>query len=175
MGYWLKHYEGFTRRDTMTLTVLSLVLYFCHIVSLMTAYMAIGLLTMWFMGCDLAVRAFRTRQFTLRALSVALWARVLVPLAALLPTLILVAIFLLDHGTTGGSAPPAAHLWHRLYHLASLISYDERESWWSTVYVWLFIAVLGYLLISKIAHRRGDRWDGLLLVVAGYSVVYFSP
>ena len=45
VGYWLKHYEGFTRRDMMMLTVLSLVLYFCHIVSLMTAYMAIGLLT----------------------------------------------------------------------------------------------------------------------------------
>jgi hypothetical protein len=173
VGYWLKHYEGFTRRDLMVLTILSLVLYFCHIVSLVTAYLAIGLLTMWFMGCALA-HQLRTRQFNLRALWAALRAQVLVPLSAMLPTLILVAIFLLQHGTTGGPASPAAHLWHRLYHLASLISYDEREGWWSTVYVWLFIAVLGYLLISKIAHRRGDRWDGLLLVVAGYSVVYFS-
>jgi hypothetical protein len=173
VGYWLKHYEGFTRRDMMMLTVLSLVLYFCHIVSLMTAYMAIGLLTMWFMGCDL-VHQLRTRPFTLRALSAALRARVLVPLSALLPMLILVAIFLLQHGTTRGPAPPAAHLWHRLYHLASLISYDEREGWWSTVFVWFFIALSGYVLVSKIAHRRGHRWDGLLLVVAGYSVVYFT-
>jgi len=86
VGYWLKHYEGFTRRDMLMLTVLSLVLYFCHIVSLMTAYMAIGLLTMWFMGCAFA-HQLRTRQFTLRALSAALRARVLVPLFALLPTL----------------------------------------------------------------------------------------
>jgi hypothetical protein len=173
VGYWLKHYEGFTRRDMMMLTILSLVLYFCHIVSLVTAYMAIGLLTMWFMGCALA-HQLRTRQFTLRALSAALRARVLVPFSALLPTLILVAIFLLQHGTTRGPTPPVAHLWHQLYHLTSLISYDEREGWWSTVFVWLFIAVVGYLLVSKIAHRRGDRWDGLLLVVAGYSVVYFT-
>jgi len=173
VGYWLKHYEGFTRRDMLMLTVLSLVLYFCHIVSLLTAYMAIGLLTMWFMGCALA-HQLRTRPFTLQALPAALRARVLVPLFALLPALVLVAIFLLQHGTARGPTPPGAHLWHRLYHLAPLISYDEREGLWSTVFVWLFIAVVGYLLVSKIAHRRGDRWDGLLLVAAGYSVVYFA-
>src|SRR5215510_2589667 len=86
VGYWLKHYEGFTRRDMLMLTVLSLVLYFCHIVSLLTAYIAIGLLTMWFMGCALA-HQLRTRPFTLHALPAALRARVLVPLFALLPTL----------------------------------------------------------------------------------------
>jgi hypothetical protein len=67
VGYWLKHYEGFTRRDMLMLTILSLVLYFCHIVSLVDAYMAIGLLTMWLMGCDLA-HQLRTRQLNLRAL-----------------------------------------------------------------------------------------------------------
>jgi hypothetical protein len=173
VGYWLKHSEGFTRRDLMILTILALVLYFCHIVSLVTAYMAIGLLTMWLMGCDL-VHLMRNRQFNLRALWAALRARVLVPLCALLPALILVAIFLLRHGTAKGSAPPAAQLWQGLYHLAWLISYDEREGWWATALVWLFIVVLGYLLVSKIAHQRGNRWDGLLLVVAGYSVVYFT-
>jgi hypothetical protein len=173
VGYWLKHSEGFTRGDLMMLTILSLVLYLCHIVSLVTAYMAIGLLTMWWMGCDLA-HQMRTRQFNLRALWAALRTRVFVPLYALLPTLILVAIYLLRTGTAKGPVPPAADLWQGLYHLASLISFDEREGWWSTVLVWLLIAIVGYLLVSKIAHQQGHRWDGLLLVVAGYSVVYFT-
>jgi hypothetical protein len=173
VGYWLKHSEGFTRRDLIMLTMLSLVLYFCHIISMVTAYMAIGLLTMWRMGCDLA-HQLRIRQFNPRALGAALRPRVFVPLYALLPTLILAAIYLLRTGTAKGPVPPAADLWQGLYHLAPLISFDEREGWWSTVLVWLLIAIVGYLLVSKIAHRRGDRWDGLLLVVAGYSVVYFT-
>jgi hypothetical protein len=173
VGYWLKHSEGFTRRDLMMLTILSLVLYFCHIVSLVTAYMAIALLTMWLMGCDLA-HLMRNRQLHLRKLGAALRVRVLVPLYALLPALVLVAIFLLQHGTTPGSALPAAHLWQELYHLTSLISYDEREGWGATALVWLLIAMVGYLLVSKIAHQRGNRWDGLLLVMAGYSVAYFT-
>jgi hypothetical protein len=177
VGYWLKHYERLTLYNTMMLSSLSLVLYFCHIFSLVLAYMAIGLLTMWWMGCDLIHPSdahMRTRQLNLQALWAVLGERVLVLLYALLPTIILVAIFLLRQGTARGSAPPTAHLWQSLYHLDVLISYDEREGWWALMLVWFFIALLGYLLISKIAYRRGHRWDGLLLVVTGYSVVYFT-
>jgi hypothetical protein len=185
VGYWLKHRERFTLRETIILTTLSLVLYFCHIVSLVTAYVAIGLLAAWLMFFDLG-QQIRQQPFSLRVLWTALWTRVLVPLCALLPALVLVATFLLQKGTARAPAPPAADLWEslyhfaagvyhrvsRLYHLASLISYDEREGWFSTAFVWLFIVVMGYLLALKVARHQASRWDGLLLVVAGYIVIY---
>ena len=173
VGYWLKYHEGFALRETMMLTLLSLGLYFCHIFSLVTAYVAIGLLATWFMGCDLG-QQMRQRQWHLRVLWTALWTRVFVPCYALLPTLILVATFLLQQGTARVPAPPTATLGERLYHLDSLISYDEREGWFSTAFVWLFIAVLGYLLVLRVARYRGHRWDGFLLVVAGYTAIYFT-
>jgi hypothetical protein len=62
---------------------------------------------------------------------------------------------------------------HNYRDLDSLISYDEWEGWFSTALVWLFVAVLVYLLVLKVARRRGNRWDGLLLVVAAYVIIYF--
>jgi hypothetical protein len=174
VGYWLKHHEGFTLRRAMMLTMLSSLLYFCHIVSLLAGYMAIGLLATWFMCCDLA-HQLRKRQFNLWALWAALRSRVLIPLYAVLPTLILVANFLLQRGTAQGSSPHIANLWKRLYHLDSLVLYaDEREGWVLTAFVWLFIGVTGHVLVLKVARHRGNRWDGFLVLVAGYIVMYLT-
>jgi len=172
VGYWLKYREGFTRRALLRLALLSLGLYGCHIFALVTAYVAMGLLALWWMGCDVAQQR-RQRPVPLRGLWTALRTRVLVPCAALLPTLLLVATFVLQQGTATLPRLPAATLWGQLYHLDALISYDEREGWFSTALVWLFITVLGYRLVVRVTRRRGNRWDGLLLVVTGYVVIYF--
>jgi hypothetical protein len=195
IGYWLQYHERFTLRETIVLTTLALGLYSCHIISLIAAYVMVALFTAWLISFDLA-QQISGRRFNFRALWIGLRTRALAPLCAFLPTFILAAIFLLEKGTVNTSASPvvgrAEHLYHyaasrmerlyhilvsraeRLYHLDSLISYDEREGVFSTALVWLFIAVLVYLLVLQVARRRASRWDGLLLVVAGYIVMYFT-
>jgi hypothetical protein len=195
VGYWLKYYDGLTFRRTMVLAILALVLYSCHPLPLVTAYVMVILFTAWLMFLDLA-QQIRQRQFNFRVLCSALWRRTLAPLCAFLPTFVLTATFLLQKGVVDTSAFPgtsraerlfsfvASRIGHfystildraeRLYHLNSLISYDAREGWFSTALVWLFVAVLIYLLVLlQVARHRRNRWDGLLLVVVGYVVIYF--
>jgi hypothetical protein len=175
VGYWLKYCEGLTLRRTMVLAILALVLYSCHPLPLVTAYVMVTLFTAWLMFLDLA-QQIRQRQFNFRVLCSALWRRTLAPLCAFLPTFVLTATFLLQKGTAsrvGRFYSIILDRAERLYHLNSLISYDAWEGWFSTALVWLFVAVLIYLLVLQVACHKRNHWDGLLLVVAGYVVIYF--
>ena len=118
VGYWLKYREGFTPRKTVVLTILALVLYSCHIVSLVAAYVMVILFTAWLIFFDLAQRSSQ-QPFNFRVLWIALRTRALAPLCAFLPTLILVAIFLLQKETVDISASPAIGRAERLYDFAA--------------------------------------------------------
>jgi hypothetical protein len=118
VGYWLKYREGFTPRKTVVLTILTLVLYSSHIVSLVAAYVMVILFTAWLIFCDLAQRSSQ-QPFNFRVLWIAFRTRALAPLFALLPTLILVAIFLLQKGTVGTSASPSVGRAEHLYHFVA--------------------------------------------------------
>ena len=173
VGYWVKHQSRFTLRRTVTLTTLVLLLYFCHLVSLVTTYVAIALLTIWLTLLDI-VQQVRERQFNLGALWTVFRGRALAPLCALLLPLILVAMFLNQKGhSMVWNFPLWAKLWE-LRHLASLISYDQREGWFVTAFIWLFVAVFAYLIVSKVASRGMNSWDGFLLVVSAYIVIYLT-
>lgn len=172
VGYWLKHRERFTPREMIILTILTLLLYGLHPVSLVTAWLAIGVLGVWLMSLDL-VDQTRRRQFDRRTLWKALRSRVLVPFGALLPTLALMVMFFVQHGTPTSTAPLTATVWSRLLRLItleSLVSYSQVELWLSTVLAWHML----YLLKLKLFGRQLNRWDGLLLVVTGYVYIYFT-
>lgn len=175
VGYWLKYQNRFTLGKIVTLTLLSLLLYFCHLFSLVTAYMAIALLTIWLTVLD--AQQSRQQQFKLQSLGRAFSIRALVPLCAFLPTLILVVMFL-SRKSTGNSATvwyPVA-VWKRvldLFILRSITSYEKVELLFSTALAVLFVAVCLYVLRSKVVHRQMKSWDGFLLIAATYVVIYF--
>lgn len=174
IGYWLKYQNRFKPHNIGTLTFLSLLLYFCHIFSLVTVYIAIAILTVWLIFFDIK-QQIAQQQFCLGTVWKVFQLRVL-PLCAFLPTLILVMMFLDRKETTVTGNILSVNIWQRLFKLLSLYSltsFELREILLSTIFAVLFAAVSLYLLRSKIIHPQLNGWDGFLLVVAAYVVIYF--
>jgi hypothetical protein len=60
-----------------------------------------------------------------------------------------------------------------LIQMESLVSFQREESFCSIGLGVVFAGLFLYLVVSKMRRRRPDRWDGLLAVVLGYSLIYF--
>lgn len=175
IGFWLKHQKQFTLDNTVKLCILSLLLYFCHLISVVTACVAIAILTVWFVLFEFL--QLRQQEFNFRSFWQVLSKRALLPLCAFLPTFILVALFTL-HKDKAGVEENIYHVpvWKqalKLLTINSLASYDKLELVVSTALGVLFVALFAYFLTKKIRQRQIQVWDGLLFVVAAYVVIYF--
>ena len=174
MGYWIKYRDRFTLRKTVTLAFLSLLLYFCHIVSLVMAYVGITLMTLWLILIDLT-QYKRGWQFNFQVLWKPFRRRVTPLILAFLPTIILVVIFLFRQGLESseiGIRRSFFWLFKDLIQIESLVSFQKEESFCSIGLSILFAAIFLSLAASKIRHRRSDRCDGLLAVFLGYVLIY---
>jgi hypothetical protein len=172
VGVWLRHGDSMRLRHVALLALASLGLYFAHIVSLVTAYLALGALALIATGSDVFLWR-RGRSVGGRDVWRRFRSRCLIALCALLPTLALTLNFLSQKGTAR-SVPLAAKLqWDRLYMLESLVSYRDGEELLSRGVFWMFASLAAYVLARKILRKQWNRWDGLLLVAAGYVLVYF--
>lgn len=175
VGYWMRNREQFTLPKTVNLALLSLLLYFCHIVSLVMAYVGIVILTVWLILFDLIHEKPESR-FNLQVLRKA-FARPVLPLVlAFLPTVIVVLMFLSWHGVEfpeAGIKRSFHWLLKDLTQMESLVSFSKEESFCSVGLGVVFACVFSYLVVSKIWRRRLDRWDGLLVVALGYLLIYF--
>ena len=175
MGHWMKHREQFTPRKTAGLAILSLVLYFCHIVSLVMAYVGMTLLTLGLVLFD-QTRGRIARPFDFQLLRKAIRRRFLPLFLAFLPTMALVVFFLFRHGLESpeiGIRRSFYWLLRDLRQIESLVSFQREESFCSIGLGILFAAILLALVVSRIRHRRLNDWDGLLAVVLGYVLIYF--
>jgi hypothetical protein len=173
IGYWLKYHERFALREAVALGGLSLVLYFCHIVSLGMAYIAIALLGIWLIACDLR-HQLRERQGDCQKLWQLCRTRLLIPFGVSLPSLLLAALFpvqgdMLEFGTT-----PFLDSLKAFLNMSSLVSLAPGIVWLTRALTGLFALLCAVFLLSKIVQRRWHRWDGLLLVVLVYVVMYFA-
>ena len=178
MGYWIRYGGQFTLRKTAKLAFLSLLLYFCHMVSLVMAYVGITILTLWFVFFDL-IQDKRVPQFDFQGLWKAFRKRVIPLVLAFSPTIVLVVIFLSKQGLESpetGIRRSFYWLFKDLIQIESLVSFQREESLCFVGLSILFAAIFLYLAASKIWHKRSDRWDGLLAVVLGYVLIYlFVP
>lgn len=173
-GYWLKHRQRFGLRETVTLAMLSLLLYFCHIVSTVTAFLEIVLMTGWLLFPDLA-RQMRRRRSARQSLPTV--TTLLRPLYALVPTCLLAAMFLVRNQQSRLSwedKPPLKTMLKELVSLHSLVSYEEQEVWAARAVVCLFGGIIAYLLVSRRVPLRLTFWNGFALVVAMYIVIYLA-
>jgi len=175
VGYWVRNREQFTLQKTVKLAFLSLLLYFCHIVSLVMAYVGIALLTLWLILFDL-IQDKPGWRFDFQVLWKAFRRRVVPLILAFLPTIILVAMFLSWQGVESpeiGIRRSFYWLLKDLTRMESLVSFQKEEYFCSIGLGILLLGLLLYLAVSRIKQRRLDRWDGLLVVVLGYTLIYF--
>jgi hypothetical protein len=172
VGFALRHRNGFTWRNGVWLAALSLLLYFCHVVSLVMAYIAIAALVAAAIVAGLA-QALRDGQSGRRAVCQAVQNCAAPAFAAALPVVGLSIGFLVQQGGLGHVFfVPRAILLDRLVHLDALVSFDERERWLSTAVVSLFCIASVYLLICRLPRRRVCRSDMLLPIAALYALLY---
>ncbi len=175
IGYWLKYREQFTLYQTINLAVLSLLLYFTHIVSMAAAFLAVTVMTMWRILLEFREQGCKW-QFSPRVFRNAL--PLLRPLYAFVPTIILFAIFFFQTRryslpVSWEDKPPPRILLNEFLSLYSLVSYEVREIWISRGVACFFVAVIGYLLLSKKLFVRPNFWNGFIVVAAVYTFVYF--
>lgn len=175
IGYWIRNREQFIPRKTVTLAFLSLLLYFCHMVSLVMAYVGIAVLTFWHMLFDL-IQDKPGWRFDFQVLRKTFERRVIPLILAFLPTAILVVMFLSRQGVESpeiGIRRSFHWLLKDLTQMESLVSFQKEEYFCSIGLGILFAGLLLYLAVSRIKQRRLGLWDGLLVVAFGYGLIYF--
>jgi len=166
LGYWAQRGGRLGPPATAALALLLVLLYFCHLVTLLLALGALGLLASWLGVRDLAGGApDRWRAAGGRFLALA---------AAALPGVLLVQRFLAGQSAERSEESPGLlERWADLWRLKELASHDEKELWLTGALGVLLLAGAAAVLAWKLATRRWGSWDGLLLVAAGFAVVYF--
>jgi hypothetical protein len=174
VGYWIRYKRKLTLQATIILSLLLLLLYFCHLVSLVMAYVGISLLMVWLTLVDFANDARQCRMNIIRTFLNVFGRRAIPIFFAFLPPLILSFVFLHGHGVSGTNKWSVWNLSKHLLLLSSLWSYEKYGLLLSGAFVGLFVAVSINLLASKVVHRRWNRWDGLLLVFSAYVLLYFT-
>lgn len=172
VGRWLKDRGELTAKGTAALAAYSLLLYFCHLISLVLALIMIGMLAIGLAFLD-ALPALRERPARWGALLAAARARLLPGTIAFLPALLLAAVFVFRKGTASLPGPPAADLVRRLLFLDSLGSNNVREAIFATALAALFGLSALYLAVTKLARRRAEPLDLLLAVAVAFTIIYF--
>jgi hypothetical protein len=157
LGFWLRHEDRLTPRAGMILALLLTGLYFCHIVTLLLAFSALGVLAV----------AESARSRTVRPL--------VFVAAASLPALALAARFLASRDEVGYEPGPSAYvrLWE-LLRLKELVSFDIGEVWPSTVLALALLSTVIVLVVDKARRHAVERSDGLLLVAGACTAIYFT-
>jgi hypothetical protein len=154
VGYWLRHADQFGVRQTLTLAVLIVLLYFCHLVAVVMALMLIGTLAV---GWTLLDRRGR---------------RLVGPALAFVPAIALGLAFLGRQGQAMRWEFTPSVLLARLLELEVLVSYLNLERLFSRLtFVGLAVLTVVVLLVRWRA-RLLERRD-LLLAAVGLAVVAY--
>jgi hypothetical protein len=190
VGYWIRNRNRLNAWRGVVLAGLGLLLYVCHLFSLMMAVGVLGVLCVWFW-----VKAGRAGV-----------RRVVVTGLAFLPVMVMAVLFRPSTGKFAGGAgewTPKQDLVD-LLQFHSLVSYRNGEVWLGGGVAGVFLA-MGVLVVMERVRGRGRRcgraenggqsppygtgvpgervrggqsppygtWDGLLLVAVGLFGIYF--
>jgi len=172
IGYWLKNRDRLGARRTAILGLFLLLLYFCHLVSLVLAGLVIGILAVWAAVAERGSPAAGEGRGS-RGLVRSLAGRLSRPLAASVPVLVLTLVFFAEKGSKRSGLPPPLTVLQDLFMLRTLVSYDTLETVFSVAVVGLFLGIALYLAIAKPASRSA-LGRGLLMAVVVEIVLCFT-
>jgi len=176
IGFWIRHQDRFSQRDTIIFTILSLLLYLFHISVWSWTFFGITILVVWLTLLDF-IHQQKSGNINWHILWTSFKIRALIPFYACLPTLLLIAAFLVDKQfATIDSDIPYIERFVKLLSLYSLVSFDLIEIFPSILLSLLFGLISSHLFITKLQYRKIIQWDGLLLIFIAYSILYMiSP
>jgi len=164
LGYTIRHAGGLGPREAVTLGALTLLLYLAHPVSLVAAWLGLGVLTLAFAPGDLA----GTERPAWRAAG----PRVALVLTALAPSLLLTAAFLSPLALRRLPGPPPGARAARLLRLEALVSFRDTEVWLWTAIGALFALLLLVRVAARLRRPGLDHGDGLAALALAYLGLY---
>lgn len=173
IGYWLqhgglKHQERMGPWRTAALALLVLWVYFCHPVTLVVTVAALLTLAGW-----RALLDFRAAPESRGRIGGIVLRRLLPPLLASLPALVLMASFL--RARMGGRVLMLP-LWVKVKHLAGLYSLASLAH--ATIFLAILLAILFYTLAGLCLRERWGRplqpADGLLATAGVLALAFFA-
>ncbi|WP_013324073.1 hypothetical protein [Gloeothece verrucosa] len=179
LGYWLKYQNRFTPPKILILTLGIVLLYFAHLFSLVMAFIALFIATIWLIFSDLY------QPSSEKLFDLSLWSRVLLKRLSILfylffPVLVLSLMFVKKSTAAHASIIWGKGLWQvaNLLTFGSLTSYDKLEFLFSTAWVILLIVIsLNFILNKKDdfdAEKRPINVSQQLLAIFGvYLIIYF--
>jgi hypothetical protein len=169
IGYWFRNKDRLTGWRALGLCSLALVLYTCHLFSLMMACGVLAALAGWEWGVDV----WKTRRPFGPAAK-----RALVTGAALLPAFVLALVF----RPSSKDAPlPDVEPWSfsqlkdellSLVQFSPMTSFRREEQWLGGAVFALLAALAGWALLSKLRRRYWTGRDVLMVVVIGLAGVF---
>jgi hypothetical protein len=174
IGYWLRHHSRWKPRDILCFASLVLLLYFCHVVALVTLGVTLCLLAL-----TLSVASAGLNYSTLSSMLRGSWRLFynrswLFLFLGLTPACFLAARFIFQQGS-----PPswrdAEYSWKffawPLYGVVAITNHPAHLLVSTSVSL-VFAGLLFYSIRHKAAHPNLPLWHGLLLSVCGICVLY---
>jgi hypothetical protein len=170
VGYWVRNRDRLNVWRGFVLMALGLLLYSCHLFSLMMACGVIGVLTAWFGWREIRPQSPDLAPDYKKALN-----RAIITVVAILPSFALALTF------RPATPPPGEPIEQSirdeiiaLMQFTSMVSYRAREAWLGAALVCVMGALALMVLLGKVVRGSWTRWDALLIMPAGLVAVYFK-
>jgi hypothetical protein len=166
LGYWLRHRDQFTTGRAALLAGLGLLLFFCHLVSLVALWILLAVLVGYRTVLDLRARSGKEVWASLRS-------RAVIPCCAFVPSLLLAVWFLARRPGRGVEVTEQTNRLNWLLKLEALVSYGSLEVW-PSLGLAVFFLVCALILVAARARRPHlVAEDGLLAGVAVFVALLF--
>jgi len=167
VGYWLRHNERPNAWNVVGLALLSVLLYFCHLVSVAQAYLLIGLFIIAQVARDVANRR--------ESIFVSLRRNAFMAVVAFVPTLLLAALFLSGQTDPSEDVSITKKIL-KLVTLYSLVLFDSRERFVAAGLSLFIVAVSSWIFWKKLRRRSLEIIDVLVVTaVVCCALVIIAP
>jgi len=178
LGYWLRHYNALNTAKILILSLLTLVLYFSHLVSLAAAGITLASLVLW--GA-LVHGTHTTGSFSRKTETVWTDSRqgFLALVIVFLPAGVLLAEYVFRNWGGTSVLPSIQEIISRFINLgggSELVSYSYREVWPAVALHLIIFGLSFYILFRRFKERRIQFGDGFLIAAVIFLSLYlFLP
>ncbi|MFH2142098.1 MAG: hypothetical protein ABIJ97_06735 [Bacteroidota bacterium] len=170
LGYWLKHQENLTINRALILSLLLIVLFFCHPVGYFLNILTVCMIICFGFFIDILKQKEQKAKIFKTYFNKSLHYLLLA-----LPSIILMLSYLFRKGLATIPNPDSFDiLITNFVNLTSLVLITPSESLFAMIYFWVFAAILLYALISKVRYRNISWTDALFLIFIITLYIYFD-